>query len=190
MLIDFISGKGGTGKTTLALHVAGALAARGASVQVVDLDPQRSALSWFGFAQTQGFDTFVVIAPDKKHKADVVIFDHPPAMAERPFGELVVLTIQPSFFDVMAARRAAATIGNARVIDVLNRFSASRQEDAAILAELAPASVVRDRSIYRRSLSIGHTLHDPAALAMYGARDARAEIDGLIDLFSATKKES
>lgn len=186
MLIDFLSGKGGTGKTTLALHVAGALAADGARVVVVDLDPQQSARAWYEFARGEGFTAFAVVSemtPAAAKKADFVLFDHPPVMTERAIGSTIVLTIQPSFFDVAAARKIAPFLGSsARVIDVLNRFSASRQEDAAILEELDPACVMRDRSIYRRALSGGVTLHDPRAYALFGAPAARAEVDRLTDL--------
>ncbi len=41
-----VSQKGGSGKTTLVLHLAIAAASEGAAVSVVDLDPQRSAERW------------------------------------------------------------------------------------------------------------------------------------------------
>lgn len=46
VIAAFLNQKGGVGKTTLALHVAGAWAAQGKRVVVFDADPQGSALDW------------------------------------------------------------------------------------------------------------------------------------------------
>ena len=46
MIVAFLNHKGGVGKTTLALHVAGAWAAQGKRIVVVDTDSQGSALDW------------------------------------------------------------------------------------------------------------------------------------------------
>ena len=46
MILSVLTQKGGAGKTTVALHLAGELSSRGASVLVIDADPQGSALDW------------------------------------------------------------------------------------------------------------------------------------------------
>ena len=48
--LAFVNQKGGCGKTTSAINVAGALAGRGASVLLVDLDPQAHATLGLGCA--------------------------------------------------------------------------------------------------------------------------------------------
>ena len=47
MIVAFLNHKGGVGKTTLALHVAGSWAARGERIVIVDTHPHGSALDWF-----------------------------------------------------------------------------------------------------------------------------------------------
>ena len=44
--IAIISQKGGSGKTTIALHLAVASARAGRNTAVIDLDPQASAANW------------------------------------------------------------------------------------------------------------------------------------------------
>jgi chromosome partitioning protein len=46
--LAFLTQKGGSGKTTLALHVAVAALEDGARVVLVDTDPQESATAWKG----------------------------------------------------------------------------------------------------------------------------------------------
>lgn len=59
--VAVVNRKGGSGKTTTAVSLAAALAERGLSVLLIDLDPQASASAWLGqAADDRGpFDAFI-----------------------------------------------------------------------------------------------------------------------------------
>ena len=46
-VITIAQQKGGAGKTSLAVHLAGAWAAEGRSVALIDIDPQESLTQWW-----------------------------------------------------------------------------------------------------------------------------------------------
>ena len=72
MIITFAHYKGGTGKTTSCLSVAGWLARHGKKVLVVDLDPQANATSGLGM-DTKGLEKSVYDIMIKKRKVSSVI---------------------------------------------------------------------------------------------------------------------
>lgn len=53
MIYALLNHKGGVGKTTLAVHIAAALAKRGRRIMLVDADPQGSALDWSASRQAE-----------------------------------------------------------------------------------------------------------------------------------------
>jgi hypothetical protein len=86
VIVAFLNHKGGVGKTTLALHVAGAWAAQGKRVVVVDTDSQGSALDWSEQRAKEGLtrlfdvlalarDTLHVEAPEIARDVHHVVID-------------------------------------------------------------------------------------------------------------------
>jgi chromosome partitioning protein len=84
--ISVISQKGGAGKTTLALNLAGAAEQLGHHAVVIDIDPQASAKGWHDHRQKE---TPVVISAQasrindvletaRQHGADLCIIDTAP----------------------------------------------------------------------------------------------------------------
>jgi len=187
-ILDVMSGKGGTGKTTLALQIAGHLANH-AKVAVLDLDEQRSATLWYRHASSAGDVPFFVT--HEKYLAissDIVLVDHPPRITEKPVGDSILLVIRPSFFDIHAARKAMKMHENKRIVDVINAVNRSRTEDKLIVESLKPRATIADRNIYKQTLSAGYTIFDDRASKLYSALVARIEIDYLVQALFAKQK--
>ena len=62
--IAILSNKGGTGKTTLAIHLAVAAEQASKRTAVLDLDPQDSATTW---GEARGKDTPAVVPTHARH---------------------------------------------------------------------------------------------------------------------------
>lgn len=127
-VVSFLNQKGGVGKTTLAVHVAHALAQQGERVLLVDADPQGSALDWA--AARRGEPLFPVAGLPRAsiHKElpalakgyDVVLIDGPPrvydvAKSAIMASSLVLIPVQPSPYDVWAAKEIVDLIHEAQV---------------------------------------------------------------------------
>lgn len=128
MIIGLLNQKGGVGKTTLAVHIADALARRKRRVLLVDADPQGSALDWA--ASRKGEPLFPVAGLPKAsiHKElptlardyDTVIIDGPPrvydvARSAIMASDLVLIPVQPSPYDVWAAKEIVDLVHEATV---------------------------------------------------------------------------
>ena len=142
MIVSFLNQKGGVGKTTLAIHVAEALARCHQRVLLVDADPQGSALDWA--AARRGESLFPVAGLPKAsiHKElptlargyDVVIIDGPPrvydvARSAIMASDLVVVPVQPSPYDVWAAKEIIDLMHEATVFkpDLKSAFAINRK---------------------------------------------------------------
>lgn len=68
--IAVVNQKGGVGKTTTAVNLAAALAEKGRSILLVDLDAQRSASSWYGV--TNPDKSILDVFTDKGNVSDVI----------------------------------------------------------------------------------------------------------------------
>ena len=113
--VAIISQKGGAGKTTLALNLAGAADASGLQTVIVDLDPQASAKSWHDqrnrkapvVISAHASRLSEVIHTSTKHGVDLCVIDTAPhseaaALAAARAADLVLIPCRPAVFDLRA----------------------------------------------------------------------------------------
>jgi len=127
-VLVFLSQKGGSTKTTLAVHTAVAATEAGLNVLVVDTDPQRSATVWSNARQADkpivataaATDLDRVLAAARGEDIDLAIVDTAPHAAPDAAkiarsADLVLIPCRPTAFDLAAAEPAARIVKAARV---------------------------------------------------------------------------
>ena len=117
MIIAIASGKGGTGKSTITLNLAGALSAKMHRVFVVDADPQGSIARWSKIAKQK--DPTIVVNPSPKlgrktrrvtERHDLVLFDAPPTFKKRMRSVLrtadkLIIPVTPGLADFWSTQK-------------------------------------------------------------------------------------
>ncbi len=169
MILALLNQKGGVGKTTLALHIAGAWAAQGGRVLVIDADPQGSALDWSQQRDREGLPRlFGVLGlprevlhrelPDMARDVDHLVIDGPPrvtgiARSALLAADVVLIPATPSPLDGWASAEMLRLLDEARVFRpglvarmLLNRCAARTviaRETAQALEDHDPPMLAR-----------------------------------------------
>jgi chromosome partitioning protein len=215
MIISLLNQKGGVGKTTLAIHLASALAARSQRVLLVDADVQSSALDWS--ASREEPLPFAVVglpkailhreAPRLAQDYNHLVIDGPPrvydvARSAVLASDIVLIPIQPSPYDIWAAKDIVDLIGEAAQFNenlksafVINRKivnTAIGREVGAALAEYSLPVLeaqICQRVAFAESAAAGLTVLESAPHSA-AAREIEALVSELLEGNGAQRAKS
>jgi len=200
-VIALAGNKGGSGKTTLAINLSGALARRG-RVVLLDADPQGSCIHWRRATDGEGPVPVLAAADDvsgavtaQRDGNDYLLIDCPPSidapqtLAALSLADKVLIPVIPSPLDIWAGlqvepvlKRAAEgnpTLQALLVINQLEPRTRLSQLARHALGELGlptAATAIRRRMAYRRAVLEGRSVME---MGRRGAEAAR-EIEQLI----------
>jgi chromosome partitioning protein len=187
--IAVIARKGGSGKTTLAVHIALSAHLRGRKVLLADADAQRSAVEVLRARQgpgpevveTSGSKLFALQLSAVRNEYDTMIIDTPAVLEDELSHSIVVsdlslLVIRPTFLDIAAALRTAEVIRRLRKpgLIVLNQAPVPREGveppavkraiEALRLMRLPVAPLIlRARANYQSVLESGRSVEEQDA---------------------------
>ncbi|MBU2851641.1 ParA family partition ATPase [Acidithiobacillus ferrivorans] len=199
LVIAVLNQKGGSGKTTIATHLARALQIDGADVLLVDSDPQGSARDWAAVREDQPLTVVGIDRPtierDIKNIArkDFVVIDGAPQAADLAVSAIkaasfVLIPVQPSPYDIWAAadlvelvkQRIEVTDGKLQAAFVVSRAIKGTRIGSEVAEALAGyglpvlESRITQRVSYPSTAAAGTTVMDTEP-----AGDAAAEVRAL-----------
>jgi chromosome partitioning protein len=177
--IAFLAQKGGSGKTTLAVHTAVAATEAGERVVVIDTDPQKSATVWGGarsqeapiVATAAAAELGLVLEAADQERMSLAIVDTAPHAAPDATRivravDLVAIPVRPTAFDIAAAGSAVDIVKAAgvRAVFILSACpfrSPEIAETRTVLADygvpIAPVEII-DRRAFARAVATGRAV--------------------------------
>lgn len=177
--VAILSQKGGSGKTTLALHLAVAAERAGKVAAVIDIDPQASAAGW---KDSRPGDTPVVVAMPaarltqaletaRQAEADLALIDSAPhsgdvALAAAEAADLVLIPCRAGILDLRAigttariaklAGKSAYVVLNALPPNAPKLLADARAAVAVHGLDVAPVTL-QQRAAFAHALTVGKT---------------------------------
>lgn len=115
--------KGGSGKTTLSVNIAGYLANRGRHVALLDLDRQQSATQWLAL-RPASLPAIGLLGSRKEDgpRNDWLVIDSPAALHGKNLAHAVklaskiIVPVAPSLFDLQASRDFLETLAEEKKV--------------------------------------------------------------------------
>jgi len=206
--VAVIGRKGGSGKTTIAIHLAIGLHLRGRTTILADTDPQHSSIEVLKARRdagpeavaSSGAKLFALKTAATRSGVDALVIDTPAVLEEEVvhavvLSDLAVLVVRPTFLDLAAAVRTSDIVRRLRkpALVVLNQAPAARgaveppavkrSREALQFLKLPVAPVVvRARAAYQTLLETGQSAEE-SPLDPIAAQEMR-EFCAFIDRFA------
>ncbi|TCS72981.1 plasmid segregation oscillating ATPase ParF [Sulfuritortus calidifontis] len=198
-VIAVVNQKGGSGKTTLAMLLAGSLGDAGHRVMVADADPQNTSLRWASAGDAFPADVEDVSGEEGKlHKElrrrleeyDYIVIDSPPA-ATAPVTEsalklahLALVPVIPSPLDLWASEMIREAIFRAQeknptlqarlVMNQLQPNTLISREVIGLLPDFGIpllSATLRQRTVYKECATEGHSIEGLGSRAQMAAKE-------------------
>ncbi len=175
MQLCTFNAKGGVGRTTLSLQLAGYYAQGNRRVLVADRDPQGSALAWAALAEETPF----TVGRSRSRGFDIEIHDMPPRLPDNGVLPQADLYLVPTLLDgvsfVVYLRTIAVLQEQGKAyLTIANRYNPRRAEHRGRLAALEDACVLQERAAFASCYALGQTVFDAEGRHL---PQARADIE-------------
>lgn len=200
-----LSRKGGTGKSTVAIHLTVAAWSSRRKTLLCDMDPQRSSMEWRRersgdgpeVIEAKGGALFSIRQSAQRTGVDLIVMDTRPsndadtAEAVR-WADLCLIVVRPCFFDIRAIARTVEQVTNMnrRGLFVLNQAPTRRAgEEPRVIRDAVEAlesfglpvaaTGLRYRAAYQSAVRNGMAAqeHEPDSLAAFEINALWRQVD-------------
>ncbi len=210
-VISVLNQKGGSGKTTIATHLARGLQLEGADVVLIDSDPQGSARDWAAVRDDQPLSVLGIDRPTLERDIktlshqDYVVIDGAPQAADLAVSAIksahfILIPVQPSPYDIWATAdlvdlvksRIEITEGRLRAAFLVSRAIKGTKLNAEVSDALQGYGLpllntrITQRVSYPSSAAVGTTVFElaPEGEAAIECRALVSEVKALVDSMS------